>query len=135
MTEVHGRRSKAGLAAIGLLLTLCLAFLISSPATAQADEWTNYCNNQKLGGWNEPWPPYPFCYGAARWYSAVMGEGDQHSVCVQASDGSGMCSSGPGAWVYNTGDWEFRWERPYIVLNSGVNTYSIVHAAAWTKNP
>jgi hypothetical protein len=126
-------RLRTFLALGGIVLAMCLSFLAVSPGNAQADGWTNYCNGQKLGGWNETWPPYPYCYGAARWYGSVMGEGDQHSVCPIASNDSMMCTTGPGAWVYNPGDGVFRWREPSIYQNSGIKTWTIVHAVAWTQ--
>ena len=130
MIEVARRRSITLLALGGMVMAMCLAFLVASPVSAQAEGWVNYCNNQKLGGQHEVPPPYFYCLGSERWYGSVMGEGDQHSVCVVASNGETMCTTGPNAWVYDPGDGVFRFGKPYI--SNSAPGWNIVHAVSWT---
>lgn len=85
----------------GATLAVTTAVLLGSPTSAQAST-SPYCNNQLLGG-------YEGCVGAPRMLYATFGWGDDHSVCVSASQyaqgypalGNGpACSSGPGSGVF-----------------------------------
>jgi hypothetical protein len=87
-------RPKAIIALGGVVLAVCLMFLLGSPPGVKAN--TYYCNNQTLGS-------YGRCDGAPRWLYATYGWGDQHSVCVLATTypgggayGGYTCSGGPG---------------------------------------
>jgi hypothetical protein len=112
-----------------IVFALLLTAVIASPKGAQAEGWTNYCNNRQLTApGTEGW----LCGGAERMMVSMMGEGDQHSVCVWGwGKWIQMCTSGPNAWVYNPGDSQWAWEAPTIANNAP--GWNIVHAVAWTK--
>jgi hypothetical protein len=130
MTILASRRARAFLALSGTITTLLLALLTAPLSGAQAEGWTNYCNNQTLAGKDKPIYEY-LCQGVGRTLSGLMGEGDQHSVCIwDSADSISMCTSGPNAWVYNPGDYGWDWAVPYIANNAYSPT--VVHAVAWT---
>jgi hypothetical protein len=132
LVDARSFRIKVILVIGAAAVSLCLVALAALPSAAKADSWTNYCNNQQLTG-KQYEVPGPLCYGAHRTLNATMGMGDQHSVCVwHNADWIKMCTTGPGAWVYNPGSYQFAYTRPYISNNAFSPT--IVHAVAWTKN-
>lgn len=95
---VHWRR-RATMLVCGVAVSLAMAVALQSPSVAEAGT-SPYCNNQNLGGWG-------WCAGAKRTLYATYGWGDQHSVCVYASQSEGgggttyKCSGGSGQGVYN----------------------------------
>jgi hypothetical protein len=130
MAELIGRRTKAILALGTALVAMCLTVLIAPPPGAQAEGWTNYCNNQTLAGKGVGYYAW-VCQGAPRTLNGLMGEGDQHSVCVwDLADTSAMCTTGPGAWVYNPGD--SGWDLTNPIIENQASTATVVHAVAWT---
>lgn len=133
MTEALSFRAKTLLALVGA--AICLVFLTVPPSKAQAaEQWTNYCGGQTLKGWKAG-EPYYLCYGAARWVNGTMGMGEQRSVCVWSEDDwVTMCTSGPGAWVYNPGNSNWAWARPFI-RNNAYEGSTVVQAVAWTSTP
>lgn len=73
-------------------IVVVAAFVAAPKADASLSE---YCPNANLGG-------FATCNGAPRTLYAVLGWGDQHAVCVGASQGGGSaCSSGPGEGAYS----------------------------------
>jgi hypothetical protein len=132
MVEMLSQRAKSVLAVGGAMITLCLIALAASPAAAQASEsWTGYCGgvtlNSKTGS-----TAGSLCQGAARWVDGTMGMGYQHSVCVWDTDEvwAQVCSSGPGAWVYNPGNYTWALAKP-MIQNNGYSD-NMVEAVAWT---
>jgi hypothetical protein len=113
--------SKALTALSGVLVTLCLAWLLAAPADASAGTST-YCNNQTLGS-------HAWCSGAPRSLYAVYGWGDNHTVCVTTQEvGSFACSTGPGAGAYVNFGFTF-WGTPKIENNAVGN--NLVHGVAY----
>lgn len=92
-------RAKVLIAA--LAAAACFGLLAVAPQDAPAAE-QGYCGGQ----WT---PGLATCYGASRTFNAVYGQGNQHSVCVGASQGGNVtCSPGPGQGTYNAlGGWVF----------------------------
>jgi hypothetical protein len=87
-------RLEAIASAIALVLIGAVLFVNPQPANATT---STYCNNQTLSNYN-------ICYGGARNLEAVLGWGDNHSVCVNATGHtSWTCSSGPGQSTFNSG--------------------------------
>lgn len=128
MTDAFSR-PKAIFALGAAVLAMCAALLSAAPPRAQAESWQNYCNNQTLAGRgaaNYQW----LCVGASRWINGLMGEGDQHSVCVwDLADTISMCTAGPGGWVYNPGD--YGWDYAQPLIENQANGPTVVHAVAW----
>lgn len=115
-----------------IVMALLLTAIAASPREAQAEGWSNYCNNRKLAGQSLPGAVDWLCQGAAREMVSTMGEGDQHSVCVWGdANWIQMCTSGPNAWVYNPGNSQWAWAQPYISNNA--YSWNIVHAVTWTR--
>lgn len=129
MSHTASYRGSRVLTLCAIALALLFTSVIALPQAAQAEEWTNYCNNRKLTGAGTPgW----LCGGAERMMISTMGEGDQHSVCTWGwANWVQMCTSGPNAWVYNPGNGEWAWQTPTIGNNAA--GWNIVHAVAWTK--
>jgi hypothetical protein len=129
MSNTVSHYARRALALSAAVLALLFTSVIGPPQGAQAEGWTNYCNNQKLttpgaAGW--------LCGGAERMMISTMGMGDQHSVCVWGwANWVQMCTSGPGAWVYNPGNSQWAWQAPAISNNAP--GWNIVHGVAWTK--
>ncbi len=95
-------RVRQGVLALLAAAALSVSAALLMPGFAQAATWTNYCNNQKLPGWQESGSIY--CYGANRVAHELMGWGDQHSVCIGMSYMVTRCSGGPGAGVYTSSE-------------------------------
>lgn len=126
------QRQSPVLVVAGLLIATFLVALVATTPKAQAAEgWTNYCYGQTVE--SKYGPLSGICGGAKRWVNGLMGEGDAHSVCVMdTEDWIQMCTTGPGAWVYNPGDSKWAWAEP-LIRNNAV-TPTVVHAVAWTSN-
>ena len=78
MTESIRLRSRALLLLSGILLVLCATALLGS-SKASAETLSSYCGNQVRSN-------YEYCVGAQRVLYATYGWGDQHGVCVSASN-------------------------------------------------
>lgn len=122
MAESLSYRPKAVFALGGIVLAIFLTFLLGSPAGAMASE-SNYCFNQGLGSHGR-------CVGSGRELNALYGQGNQHSVCIwasQMSNGNGFvnsirCSGGAGQGIYNPIE-ILAWFYPVIENNAtGSNT-------------
>lgn len=118
------RVKRVSIMVCGLMLALCTAIGVGSPAKAGAST-SPYCNNQVLSN-------YGACAGATRTLYQTYGWGDEHSVCVWYRTGGwgsngNACSSGPGAGVYSAETPAFPWE-PGINVNASGS--SVVHGVA-----
>jgi hypothetical protein len=132
LVEAGSFRLKALAMISGAAISLCLAALAILPPAAKADSWTNYCGGQVVQGKQYDLTAQ-ICVGAYRTMNATMGMGNQHSVCVWYDYyWVKMCTAGPGAWVYNPGDYQWHWARPFIGNNAQSPT--VVQGVAWTKN-
>lgn len=118
---VRIRRSKTIGTLSGVLVALCMTWLLASPSNASAGT-SPYCNNQTLGS-------YAVCVGAQRSLYAVYGWGENHTVCVSSVEvGSFACSPQPGAGAYVNFGFTF-WGTPRIENNAVGN--NVVHGVAY----
>jgi hypothetical protein len=93
---------KGGIGALGATLLLCALLGTFSPSPAKA-EYTPFCWNVTLpgAGHNAACDSLNHDH-IVRYVAEVGGVGFEHAVCVWAwSNGTKMCSGGPGQGVYN----------------------------------
>lgn len=127
MAKTTARRGVRSAIGSGLAALALMVAVLGSPAAAQA-ETSPYC-----GGWLGAGG---ICAGGARTLYQLYGTGEQHSVCIYASDngygqgniGGVNCSSGPGAGVYNSGMGTGHYFP--VIYNNAVGN-NLVHGTAW----
>jgi hypothetical protein len=125
------RRSASAFAVAVAILAVAAVLLLATPRSAQAN-YNTYCGGQTVSGWQYG---AQRCNGASRWMYAVLGWGDQTSVCVGASYGVGAGGSVPqacapaGVGAYSNWGTNY-YLSPYIVNQSQWNS-TVVHGIAY----